>query len=856
MKNEGTLELRNSILFDSVQKVEIPSTTKEVHLVEAVTANQEFSRFGFSLDVKGIMNLAHNTPQDIAAIKNIICDVMESSTGLEGFRGSEPFYPNFPEEVMEKDDFELAINAILYYAFSQTDDKEMTAIAHEIRDMVTSGPEDRIEREVLPVDTSELKIVASAGPTDLEGLLHDRTQAMSISSDHLKDIEKYANEYKSDWTDRIFGSGDAKDLSIPSHETRANIAHIAYRTGDKDAAREMMPNAEDVLRFAAVLSEDRNADKRNWRTNPITQMDANLSFEAKDAKFNLSRADKTTVKEFLDKSPDLFTSMWHRPDMWEKLMSRLDTKDSRFPRMEKAFDNLRQDHKVDERGVEIKPSAGQELEKLMDKIRIDPQDSKDAIEAFADKYPKVFTRNIERIGRDIAPNSESVKGLCNGIEKSSSIVPAGQLLKLEKHVEKADGWDYRIFSNQKGGIHVVENDSRPINIGIKSEIVSALDRAIDNNLTKGPVGKVFIAPELSGVTIPLRNQRDASDGATLTKYSVLEGKAENNIVAFGIYWKNDGKERADIDLSVTGFKEGYKDPVTVYFGNLKEDWAVHSGDYTTGVIAPEINGAVEYVFVDKTKCEELGIRHLVPEVHGFNIPFSQAESVRFCFMEKQGSLTDLSSGRGDSIWGEPKHAPMFKGELINPTEVNTSYRLTQDTRATVPLIYDVKDDKYTWVDKDISVRGISTAVDKVSRDKTSIVLYESKHNDYPSIGELAERYVKANGGEIVKDMKDADLIFSFGNIDQEGLGLKEGVEIISSLELDKISSELCNAVEVVEKEEKEDDDVDTGVVAAEKEPEFVEVQEEDKDDNVDESELDSEYADRYDEYEQDYERFD
>lgn len=797
MINDHELGLRNHILFDSERKIEIPSTTNEVHLVEAVTANEEFSRYGYTLDVKGIMNLAHNTPEDIAKIKDSVCETLGETVGLSDFANAEPFYPNFPEEVMGKSDFELVINAMLYYSFSQTDNPEMTEIANEIRNLVASDPEVRIERDAIPIERSDLKIVASAGPNEVESLLHDRTQAMSISRGHLNDIKEYAKEYPGTWIDRIFGAGESRDLSIPSHETRANLAITAYRGGDVESARAMLPKAEDVLRFASVLSVERS-DKA-MRAG----MDANLSFEAKDAVFTFSRPDKATIKSFLDKSPDLFTSMWHRPDMWEKLMNRLDTRDEKYPRMEAAFDNLRGGVKLDERGVEIKPTPGQDLERLMASIKTSPENSREEIAAFAEKHPKVFTRNIERIARDIAPGSDSVRGLCESIEKHSSSVPAGQLLRLEHHVERADGWDFRIFTNQKGGLHIEDNNARRIDIETKADIVHSLDKAIEKNLRNEPVGKVYIAPELNGITIPLRNQRYASDGATLTKYSTIEGKAENNIASFGIFWSNQGAERADIDLSVIGYKEEYKNPQTVYFGNLKTEWAVHSGDYTSGVVAPEINGAVEYVFVDKAKCAELGIRYIIPEVHGFNIPFSKAETIRFCFMEKDGALSDVSGWHGG--WGEEiATAPMFKGEIINPTEVVTSYRLTQDTRATVPLLYDLKEDKYIWVDKDISVRNISFALDKESMRKTGVVLYEARHNDYPSIGEIAERYVKANGGEIVTDIKDADLVFSFGNIDTEELGLKDGVEVISSFELDKISATLCNAVEKTERVESDD----------------------------------------------------
>lgn len=57
------------------------------------------------------------------------------------------------------------------------------------------------------------------------------------------------------------------------------------------------------------------------------------------------------------------------------------------------------------------------------------------------------------------------------------------------------------------------------------------------------------------------------------------------------------------------------------------------------------------------------------------------------------------------------------------------------------------------------------------------------------------KYAEANGGEITQDMKEADLLFTFGNVDRDALEIKENAEIVSSLEIEKISADYCSLMQ-------------------------------------------------------------
>ena len=68
---------------------------------------------------------------------NDLTDIIKEYKGIDEFNSVELFYPNFPEEVMDKSEEALYINSLLYYTFSQTDDERCKTIAQMIRDSVT-----------------------------------------------------------------------------------------------------------------------------------------------------------------------------------------------------------------------------------------------------------------------------------------------------------------------------------------------------------------------------------------------------------------------------------------------------------------------------------------------------------------------------------------------------------------------------------------------------------------------------------------------------------------------------------------------------------------------------------------------
>ena len=864
---------KQEILFNLTQKFDIPAKSDAViNLDTALTFNKELSRYGKTLTLDAILNLATYSKKEIAKITKEMSEILDRSMGLSDFALSKPFYPDFPEQVMSASESELYLNAIIYYTFSQTDSKEMTDLANRLRNAMVG--EATITRTPKSYDQikDDLKPIGLAGENELEKQFKLLITGPNLSMSQYEYLKEYAKEEK-DWMGKIFGEFDRKTPpEISSHETMAKLAMMIYEANDREKyqkLQKLLTKAEDVLRFAAVLSGNKvivtlktkdaqsvirklpdeyrmfatvkegnivsirtkNPDPEKisdlWtlpgvvRMQKITRdyMDANLSFGIKNNKklFKLSRPEQKVIKMLLENCGDLYFSIWQRKDMWQKLMRRLGTNDDRFPRVTDAFNKLHNKDKTLQNGAPVRPSPDKVLDGLLKEMNDIPDgqaqdDLEKKIKTYEKEYPGHFARNLTKIADTKCGLQIIAPHIINGaLDKT----PVYQLLKTAKFVEKSANWDYKVVTPKKGRPVILPVTEHEYLDGEKRrELVSLLKSAARRQLLC-PKGKdvpetnkkaVWIDWNLHNRTLPLRNSRDASKGATLTKYSTVEGRTDKNIAAFGIFWKNDGGERADIDLSVAAFYEDGTYAGDCYYGNLRTPWAVHSGDYTSGMISEEINGAEEFIFVDKNILKENNIKYLIPEVHGFNRPFSEAKSVRFMFMEKQGGLDMMRQMEKSDSYSYDKEVtvpPCFDGEIINPAEIELSYMLTQKTNRATPFVYDVTQDKYIWLDQNIQIDGISNVRNKDGNSKTATAVYEAFHNDYPDMYTYAQLYAEANGLKVIQERADADIICTVKHVDRAKEGIGKDVEVIEPYNIYKLET-LSPALPDREKEKEEE----------------------------------------------------
>lgn len=79
----------------------------------AMSVVSEFMNYGYIINQDGISNMSRASKEDIVIFHNEVLDYIKTMTGSD--RDYQPFWPNFPESVMNKSEVELWLHQIIHY---------------------------------------------------------------------------------------------------------------------------------------------------------------------------------------------------------------------------------------------------------------------------------------------------------------------------------------------------------------------------------------------------------------------------------------------------------------------------------------------------------------------------------------------------------------------------------------------------------------------------------------------------------------------------------------------------------------------------------------------------------------------
>lgn len=801
----------NSILFKNLSRFAFPESPASEHHINlnsvamVLSANRNLASYGYSLSLDALKSLMAFSPIQVTSIYSDLISVIKEYKGSEYFNSIELFYPNFPEEVMKKSDAEIYFNSLLYYTFSQTGNEVDRIIADAIRNAITEKPKKRLP--LIKNFPRELKIINSASAKDLDNLIINKIHApKGLNQDELNDIKTYFG-YCPDKINMVTSA----DTPYQSKENLAKTALLLYDMGAEKKVAGLFKDSKDVLRFAALLSNrnfGRDINNAELAVKKTTYNNNNGKIQ-----FKLTKQEQRLIKNMLNNCPNLYYDIWKDEGLYKRLMNRINAKKGP-ERVVKAFDNLANSKKTDEHGRIIVPVPRQfdfAIANLMtlysddnNPIEFNPNPAYlQLFDKLVDNFPGYFVQHyIDYIDSAAKYGENTFEIIASRIDKCN--VPVQTLLTLYNafDLRKIEN-DTRIFRNKSGKLLTSEN--KLFNLSRKQ--IAAAKELIQMRMKKSiygtkQLGKVYVDPKLENVKIPLRDMRNCSAGNIIPPYSKIDGLENKNLLAFGIYWKNYTDEngishRGDIDLAVRFYNE-YKEIVGhVYYSNLRAfDYAVHSGDYTD---AP--NGATEMVLMDKEAMKDMGIKYAVVEVHGFSVPFNQAENLRFIMLEKEGHLKcDKDYNLSDYLHADSKSYSnksgkvVFLGKPFDPLQIEHPIKINAASTYATPCIYDVDEDKTYWIDYAGSINLMQNTVSNDKINQASLQLDYAKNNAIPNMKQLFYLYADACGS-ITQDIKEADTVFSLYPLDTVKEQLKDTVHMISSYDLDYISNEFCGKAE-------------------------------------------------------------
>lgn len=551
------------------------------------TMNKNIEVFGYTMSEALFDKLVHMKAKNREVMYDALVNGLKEITGAD--RAYNPMYPNFPESVMEKDDFELYFNAIVHYwSFG-------TLLPYEEK------------KERVPLfNTAKVKVLEAGSFDDLNDIFNNFCASKTSLS-------------KSDVDDMVFILNSAKVTlpdEIPFKENTACICRLLVDTGvdtDGSLCKKYVKTATDVLRLVTAMS------------------DGDVSL-AENTKFrNLKRSERRIIMNLLAGCGNAAEDMNRYAGRWirvgEKLHPGEFAKNERYTKVVQAFGVIRNDGKIQSFAGKVDAAVA--------------SGDVNAVVSLLKKRPGEFARRIDFLLRTFDKDADR-KTVIMGFASVAKDVSSTVLLQVREHfINKLNGNDdMRVFfpkGNLARSYYVKNNKTETVSEDAMKMVIAVCESALVNIYgNREFLGKVYIDEALKNYTVPFSLR---SAGKTMTAVSrgsriVIDDSAK--IIRPFIWWTNTKDNTIDVDLSIAVFADDWNCLEHVSYSNLKSSrfGICHSGDITNGGPV-DGEGVAEFIDLDIEKALSAGARYAVFNVYNFsNEIFSKMEHAAFGFMTR------------------------------------------------------------------------------------------------------------------------------------------------------------------------------------------------------------------------------
>lgn len=551
------------------------------------TMNKNIEVFGYTMSEALFDKLVHMKAKNREVMYNTLVNGLKEITGAD--RVYNPMYPNFPESVMEKDDFELYFNAIVHYwSFG-------TLLPYEEK------------KERVPLfNVAKVKVLEAGSFDDLNDIFNNLCASKTSLS-------------KSDVEDMIFILNSAKVTlpdEIPFKENAACVCRLLVDTGvDTDGylCRKYIKTATDVLRLVTAMS------------------DGDVSL-AENTKFrNLKRGERRIIMNLLAGCGNAAEDMSRYAGRWirvgEKLHPGEFAKNERYTKAVQAFGVIRNDGK-------IKSFAG----------RVDAAVASgdvNTVVSLLKKRPGEFARRIDFLLRTFDKDADR-KAVIMSFASVAKDVSSTVLLQVREHfINKLDGSDdMRVFfpkGNLARSYYVKNNKTKTIPEDVMKMVIAVCESTLVNIYgNREFLGKVYIDEALKNYTVPFSLRSAGKTMTAVSRGSRIAIDDSAKIIRPFIWWTNTKDNIIDVDLSVAVFADNWDCLEHVSYTNLKSSrfGICHSGDITNGGPV-DGEGVAEFIDLDIEKALSAGARYAAFNVYNFSDEnFSKMEHAAFGFMTR------------------------------------------------------------------------------------------------------------------------------------------------------------------------------------------------------------------------------
>lgn len=676
------------------------------------TVVAELVKLGYVADLDQLKGLSEN--EAVSLLK-----------ALSKFKGTNlrwvPFYPNFPQQVMESSESDLVFNALIHYL------SRGTVNPVENTPMVARTPVVKVGEKSLAFDN--LTMLKGVSVDSLFLNVFDAFESpVSVSPEIMDELDSLIS----------YASLSVVTKAVDGFETKNKenwlILGQAIEGDSFDFYLDTAKTATDVLRAVVFQSSLEDAIQLGRVPNLVVKLSRSQRKSVMLTLDKLARDGEMSIKkgQYSLKFNSVLDDMYSYKKLWKRISSSLHPFD--FKRQAPVAVDvysavLGNDNAVYKRFnsiVEQKVEEGNILDAA----------------ALLSYKPGRFVRSYDWLVRSAKDENEAMKviSLFNTLKTK---IQTNTLISAYNGIINRD--KTHVTTRVNGGKHIERVRELP---SISPDVVDVMLNSIvnkirGNNFDSSQLeGKVFVDPVLKGISVPL-NVRDSSKGRVLPSGSKVKLGTDSPIIRMFTHWENH-KTRVDIDLSAVFYGENSDNKDYVNYTRLKNGFAVHSGDY---VDAPAPHGATEFVDIDVEKALAAGVRYVEMDIRSYaGVP-----------LKEMGQEEKLFAGVSFPEDGQT-------GELFDLAHNPWSFTPSGEAKFSMSVfVFDLVEGEMMWVDGNLSTGSFASGVHQPESDSSFGVISSMFNSKFFSLYDLFVTHL--GEGQAVEERDEADTVVSIGDSD-------------------------------------------------------------------------------------------
>jgi hypothetical protein len=664
-----TLALNGCFYFDNRCYQSMKTDYDEVALGKArcyiSTFIVKLAQLGFKMSEESLEHLLMMTDENGLSVKISERDLIDLLTGyydlVRRFVGDDktyiPFYQNFPREVMEMDDTEILINAILHYVFGYRPEIE---------------PQNTFDNDSLSAafnayaEDNDLTIIKVCNKNGLRDILLQNIYAPIA---YTPSVKEFIGSFISSGMYELPIRADEIKEPIPFKENVAFLLSLILndeRYLESEKSRiiyQQCRTATDLLRLIVGLS---GGDITLNRPSKIK---------------NLPRKYYRIFMDVMNNMEEqyILEDMFKYKEQWKAVIEKMHPfkfNGIRYHKAQRCF-------KAIVTGDKPKAFMG-EVNELIKAGFIS-----DAAEKLSIK-PGMMARHLDHLLREGNDDERAV--VLKQFSKVAGDLNIPLLIQVRDHfMERSANKKDRFFKVKSGKLWMDEAgaDWKDIPEDICKSVVCICEFTISLlSHDKGYIGDVYIHPSFDGYVIPT-SQRQTNSARPCTTGSRWKLKDDTKTIRLFTWWTNTNKgDRVDVDLSLTLMTDNMEKPglTVLNYHNIRLTSsngfvAVHSGDITNGG-SPDGVGVTEFVDIDIEKAVSAGYRYAVMSVVNFT-------DTNFDLFNSRAGVMEVKTNLEKSHTGD---------KLFIPTNVDINIDITANSRTVLPAMVDLVTREIIWCD--------------------------------------------------------------------------------------------------------------------------------------------------------------